>query len=114
MEELAKKRKKKVLGVSLGQGQDVIARRLMTQAMAEGHWVLLQNAHLGLSYLNEASHSFITSILTPFRRPCLVMRLEKGAQQLSKTHFASSLEIGIWLFFDGIVISALDRGVALY
>ena len=53
VEELAKKKKKKVLGVSLGQGQDVIARKLMTLALAEGHWVLLQNAHLGLSYLAE-------------------------------------------------------------
>ena len=53
VEELAKKRKKKVLGVSLGQGQDVIARKLMAVALAEGHWVLLQNAHLGLGYLAE-------------------------------------------------------------
>ena len=58
VEELAKKRKKKVLGVSLGQGQDVIARKLMTVALAEGHWVLLQNAHLGLGYLAEVNTPF--------------------------------------------------------
>jgi dynein heavy chain len=56
VEELAKRKKKRVLGVSLGQGQDVIARRLMTSAMLEGHWVLLQNAHLGLAYLSEVLH----------------------------------------------------------
>ena len=54
VEDMAKRRKKRVLGVSLGQGQDVIARKLMTLALAEGHWVLLQNAHLGLGYLQEA------------------------------------------------------------
>ena len=53
VEEIAKRKKKRVMGVSLGQGQDVIARRLMATACAEGHWVLLQNAHLGLAYLAE-------------------------------------------------------------
>ena len=62
VEELAKKRKKKVLGVSLGQGQDVIARKLMSVALAEGHWVLLQNAHLGLSYLAEVHVLFATRL----------------------------------------------------
>lgn len=57
VEELAKRKKKRVLGVSLGQGQDVIARRLMATAAAEGHWVLLQNAHLGLAYLSEVHAS---------------------------------------------------------
>ena len=36
-----------------GQGQDVIARKYLAAAMAEGHWVLLQNMHLGLAYLQE-------------------------------------------------------------
>ena len=53
VEEIAKRKKKRVMGVSLGQGQDVIARRLIATAFAEGHWVLLQNAHLGLAYLSE-------------------------------------------------------------
>ena len=58
VEELAKRKKKRVLGVSLGQGQDVIARRLMAAASAEGHWVLLQNAQLGLAYLSEVQTPF--------------------------------------------------------
>ena len=37
----------------MGQGQEVIARRHMATAAAEGCWVLLQNAHLGLGYLAE-------------------------------------------------------------
>lgn len=37
----------------MGQGQEVIARKHMATAFAEGQWVLLQNTHLGLSYLVE-------------------------------------------------------------
>ena len=37
----------------MGQGQEVHARRLMAQSMTEGHWVLLQNCHLGLDYMDE-------------------------------------------------------------
>uniref|UniRef100_A0A061RL16 Flagellar outer dynein arm heavy chain gamma n=1 Tax=Tetraselmis sp. GSL018 TaxID=582737 RepID=A0A061RL16_9CHLO len=53
IEELAKKKKMKLLGVSMGQGQEVIARRYMSTATLEGQWVLLQNTHLGLAYLSE-------------------------------------------------------------
>ena len=54
IEELAKRRKIRMLGVSMGQGQELIARRHIAAAAAEGHWVLLQNAHLGVGYLQEA------------------------------------------------------------
>jgi len=53
IEELAKRKKIKVLGVSMGQGQEIIARKYMSTATVEGQWVLLQNTHLGLSYLTE-------------------------------------------------------------
>ena len=53
IEELAKKKKIQTLGVSMGQGQEIIARRLMETATAEGQWVLLQNTHLGLTYMGE-------------------------------------------------------------
>ena len=39
--------------ISMGQGQEVHARRLVSQSMQEGHWVLLQNCHLGLDYMDE-------------------------------------------------------------
>ena len=41
------------MGVSMGQGQEIIARKYMASATVEGQWVLLQNTHLGLSYLTE-------------------------------------------------------------
>lgn len=53
IEDLAKRKKIKCFGVSMGQGQEIVARRLVAAAAAEGHWVLLQNAHLGLKYLSE-------------------------------------------------------------
>ena len=39
--------------ISMGQGQEVHARRLLAASMAEGQWVLLQNCHLGLNYMDE-------------------------------------------------------------
>lgn len=53
IEDLAHRHHINTLGVSMGQGQEVIARRHLATAAVEGHWVLLQNAHLGLNYLTE-------------------------------------------------------------
>ena len=41
----------------MGQGQEIIARKYMATATAEGQWVLLQNTHLGLGYLTEVTHT---------------------------------------------------------
>lgn len=59
IEDLAKRKKIKTLGVSMGQGQEIIARKYIATANAEGQWVLLQNTHLGLNYLTEVEQ-FLT------------------------------------------------------
>lgn len=61
IEDLAKRKKIRTLGVSMGQGQEIIARNLLAAATADGQWLLLQNTHLGLAYLSEVSRS-ITSL----------------------------------------------------
>lgn len=57
--DLARKKKKEILGVSMGQGQEAIARTLMKAATEEGHWVLLQNTHLGIKYLSEVEEQIL-------------------------------------------------------
>jgi dynein heavy chain len=37
----------------MGQGQEVHARRIMAHCFQEGQWMLLQNCHLGLAYIDE-------------------------------------------------------------
>jgi dynein heavy chain len=53
IQDLCRKRKKTVLGISMGQGQEPAARKLLEQGITEGIWVLLQNCHLGLSFMGE-------------------------------------------------------------
>ncbi|VDN11349.1 unnamed protein product [Dibothriocephalus latus] len=39
--------------ISMGQGQEVHARRLIASSLQDGKWVLLQNCHLGLNFMDE-------------------------------------------------------------
>ena len=59
IESLAKKRNIDCRAISMGQGQEVHARRLMSQFMQGGGWVLLQNCHLSLDFLDELLNTVI-------------------------------------------------------
>ena len=64
IDTLAKKLKVDCKPVSMGQGQEIHARRLLTQSMTHGGWVLLQNCHLGLNFMEELLQT-ITEPLGP-------------------------------------------------
>jgi len=45
--------KEKFKAISLGQGQGVIAQRIIQEGQAAGNWVCLQNCHLSASWMPE-------------------------------------------------------------
>lgn len=53
IQSLAKKQETTVEAISMGQGQEVHARKLVAECLATGGWTLLQNCHLGLEYMAE-------------------------------------------------------------
>ncbi|XP_043531467.1 dynein axonemal heavy chain 8-like [Chiloscyllium plagiosum] len=53
IEALAKKLEIGCRAISMGQGQEVHARKLVAMSMHQGGWVLLQNCHLGLAFMDE-------------------------------------------------------------
>ena len=44
--------------VSMGEGQDVVANRAIGTAVINGTWVLLQNCHLGLDFMETIEDLF--------------------------------------------------------
>jgi len=54
IDELAKKKKKFPTDkVSMGEGQEKVARAKMNDAFLTGGWLILQNSHLGIIFMNE-------------------------------------------------------------
>jgi len=52
IETLARRKRRGIECVSMGEGQDVVALRAIQAATANGTWVLLQNCHLGLEFID--------------------------------------------------------------
>ncbi|KAJ1446978.1 dynein heavy chain and region D6 of dynein motor-domain-containing protein [Pelagophyceae sp. CCMP2097] len=52
VEAFARRRKKAMHCVSMGEGQEPVALRAINSAAANGEWVVLQNSHLGLPFMD--------------------------------------------------------------
>jgi dynein heavy chain len=53
IDTLARRKRKDLEAISMGEGQDVVALRAINAATANGSWVLLQNCHLGLDFIDS-------------------------------------------------------------
>ncbi|XP_064014378.1 dynein axonemal heavy chain 8 [Pogoniulus pusillus] len=61
IDSLARKLKLECRTISMGQGQEVYARKFIQMSMQQGGWVLLQNCHLGLDFMDELMETLLTA-----------------------------------------------------
>jgi dynein heavy chain len=43
----------------MGQGQEESARKMITEAILNGHWLMLQNCHLSLEFCDEIMQTML-------------------------------------------------------
>ena len=53
IEALAKNLGQPYQQLSMGQGQEEAARKMMSQGMEKGQWIMLQNCHLSVEFCDE-------------------------------------------------------------
>ncbi|KAM9382937.1 dynein axonemal heavy chain 8 [Phaethornis superciliosus] len=61
IDSLARKLQLECSTISMGQGQEVHARKFIQMSMQQGGWVLLQNCHLGLGFMDELLETLLTA-----------------------------------------------------
>ena len=45
--------------LAMGQGQEDAARKMITEAILNGHWLMLQNCHLCLEFCDEIMQTLV-------------------------------------------------------
>ena len=45
--------------LAMGQGQEESARKMITEAILNGHWLMLQNCHLSLEFCDEIMQTML-------------------------------------------------------
>ncbi|XP_076055179.1 LOW QUALITY PROTEIN: dynein axonemal heavy chain 5-like [Oratosquilla oratoria] len=79
IEGLAKAKEMEMRSISMGQGQESHARRLLQEAMTGGKWLLLQNCHLSLDFCQEILDSVTeTDQIHPCFRMWLTTEVHKN------------------------------------
>ena len=59
IEAIGKNRMQELHQLSMGQGQETSARKLLQTSISHGHWLLLQNCHLSLQFCEEIMQTVV-------------------------------------------------------
>ena len=85
IEKLGKQNGAEVRAISMGQGQEIHARRILSQSFEDGGWILLQNCHLGLDYMDELLDQVKTRKNIFHRKFKIRIKNEISARKLEQT-----------------------------
>lgn len=84
IEEAAKRAKKELKTVSMGQGREEFAENFINQSKNKGEWVLLHNCHLGLRYMETLFEMYKADALNAATAKAESEKQEGGQQQQKK------------------------------
>ena len=59
IEVIAREKMQEYRQIAMGQGQEEFARKMMTDALLNGHWLMLQNCHLTVDFCEEIMETLL-------------------------------------------------------